>query len=318
MAKKSTSSSKPAPRESRAPLLSPEAQRTFIQALALFVVILAIVTGLYVLRNHVAKNLTFVIDPPRIVLKNRPEWMGDYLAQQIVRSVRPTGMHSATDKQVLEETYAALQANPWVSDVNHVRRVYGEQPGDTIEIDCEFRAPVALVKWGIYYWLVDGNGVKLPEQYTADLVPKVVLDRNRRTAIRIIEGIGTPPPETGHRWPGDDLVAALDMIKLLFGRPYANDIVKIDVTNFAGRVDVREAQVVLVTIWDTQVRWGRPVNAKDFFIEAPVARKLQDLQDVYARFGRVDAKQPWIDIRFDKITHPVPTPPTNASADVGR
>ncbi|HEV7300025.1 MAG TPA: hypothetical protein VGN72_11720 [Tepidisphaeraceae bacterium] len=317
---KTTTSTKNPPKPPREPMLSPAARRRVIHALAAFIVIVAAGSGLYVLKRHVSRDLTYVIDPPRVVLKNRPVWMGDYLATQIVRSVRPTGGHSAADKQVLEDTYAALQRNPWVHQVHQVRRVYGEQPGDTIEIDCDFRAPIALVKWGIYYWLVDGNGVKLPEQYTADLVPKIVLDQNKRPAIRIIEGVKLPPPETGNPWHGDDLHAALDMIKLLYGRPFADDIVKVDVTNIAGRVDGREAQVVLVTKWDTQVRWGRPVNAKDFIIEAPVARKLQGLQDVYAQYKRVDAGKPWIDVRFDKITHPVstpaPTPPAGASANV--
>jgi hypothetical protein len=244
--------------------------------------------------------------------------MGDFLAAQIIRSIRPPGMHSALDDSLLKETADLLNKNPWIAKVHQVRRVYGKKPGDTIEIDCDFRAPVALVKWGIYYWLVDGNGVKLPEQYTADLVPKVMLDSHHQTNIRIIEGVKNAPPETGHKWQGDDLAAGLDMIRLLFAQPFVNDVMKVDVSNFAGRVDVREAQIVLVTRWNTQVRWGRPVNASDFFIEIPTARKLQDLQMVYAKYGRVDAKQEWIDIRYDQITYPAPGTPGGASADVRR
>ena len=79
---------------------------------------------------------------------------------------------------------------------------------------------------------------------------------------------------------------------------------KVDVTNFAGRVDPKEAQLTLNTCYGTDIKWGRPVNAKDFFVEVSPAQKLKYLEQVQAQFGRVDAGQPWIDIRFDRITHP--------------
>jgi len=316
MAKPKSSSKKSTPKPVSDTLLSVRTRRVLIHGLATFIVLVVCAGGLYALRKHVGKELAFTEAPPTIVLKNQPSWMGDFLAEQIVKSVRPVGMHSAMDAQLLQDTYALLNANPWVSSVHNVRRTFGAKPGDTLEIDCEFRAPVALVKWGVYYWLVDGNGFKLPEQYTADLVPKVVLDRQKRTNIRIIEGVASAPPETGQKWHGEDLIAGLDMIRLLFSESYSDEIVKVNVANYAGRVDVREAQVVLITKRDTQVRWGRPANASDFFIEAPTSRKLEYLRDIYAEYKRLDANHPWIDIRFDKPTYPAPTPTSGATASV--
>ena len=311
---KSSSAKKPV--EPKGPVLSEKVRHALIHGLIAFIVILVGAGGLYALRKHVWQEIAFVEAPPKIVLKNRPAWMGDFLVEQITKAVRPAGTHSAMDAQLLRDTHALLVANPWVSEVHNIRRTFGEKPGDTLEIDCEFRAPVALVKWNAHYWLVDGNGVKLPEEYTADIVPKVVLDRNKRTNIRIIDGVQSPPPAAGEQWPGADLIAGLDMIRLLFNEPYADDIVKVNVANYAGRVDVREAQVVLITKWDTQVRWGRPANASDFFIEAPTARKLEYLRAIYAEHKRLDANEPWIDIRFDQPTRPAPTTPTSASAAV--
>ena len=96
------------------------------------------------------------------------------------------------------------------------------------------------------------------------------------------------------------------LVRLLYGRPFADEVVKVKVENFGGRQDNREAQLVLVTKYNTEVRWGRPVDAADKFIEVSVERKLDYLSRVYQEFGRVDARQPWIDIRFDKITYPSP------------
>ena len=290
----------------RRPLLSPGGRRVVAHLLAVAVVVAAAGGGLYYLKAHVRRTVAFPQDPPAVVLKNRPAWMGDFLYDQITRSVRPSRSHSAFDHQLLVDTVEQLRRNPWVSDVRTAKRVYGKRPGDTLEIDCDFRAPIALVKWADHYWLVDVTGVKLPEQYAGADVPKVVVSPDGQTVIRIIEGVSTPPPDAGQRWRGDDLAAGIDLIKLLYDQPYAQDVIKVNVANFQGRNDPRESQLVLVTRHATEVRWGRPINATDFFIEVPTGRKLEYLQTVYARFGRLDAGRPWIDIRFDNITYPSP------------
>jgi hypothetical protein len=255
------------------------------------------------------------VGPLHVVLVNKPLWMSDFLAQQIAATV-PRAASSAFDHELLVAAAKKLQANPWVRDVHSVRRVYGNRPGDTLEVDCEFRAPVALVQWGDYYWLVDGDGVKLPEQFTANHVPKIVLGRDGRMNIRIIEGVRQPPPATGQRWVGQDLAAGLGLVKLLYGKTYTEELVTVNVANFGGRVDPREAQLVLRTKYATEVRWGRPLDAKDFFAEVPVSQKLEDLKTVVEQYGRVDAGQPWIDIRYDKITYPNPAEPAGAAARI--
>jgi hypothetical protein len=145
------------------------------------------------LGQYVDKRLTFAPAPPRVVLKNRPTWMSDLLAEQLVRSVRPAGAHSSFDHDLLVERARILERSPWVRKVLSVRRAYGERPGDTIEIDCEFRTPVALVRWMDYYWLVDVDGYKLPEQYAAVQVPKIIRGPDGRTQIRVIDGVKNAP-----------------------------------------------------------------------------------------------------------------------------
>jgi hypothetical protein len=270
-------------------------------------------------KRYVDQRIAAPAGPLNIVLVNKPAWMSDFLAQQISATI-PRANGSTFDRDLLVEATNTLEANPWVREVHQVRRVYGQRPGDTMEVDCEFRAPIALVQWGEYYWLVDGDGVKLPEQFTANHVPRIVIGRDGRLNIRIITGVKQPPAATGEKWAGQDLVAGLGMVKLLYGKPYAEEIVTVNVANFAGRKDNREAQIVLGTSYGTQIRWGLPLDAKDFFAEVPVSQKLDDLSLVKQQYGRVDAGQPWIDIRYDKITYPSPTPPPDATAhaDGGR
>lgn len=289
-----------------------------VSAAVILIVLAAI--GLHYDQRYVERELTFPKDPPRVVIKNRPVWMSDFVAEQIARTAQPWGTHSAFDHQLLVDTVALLKSNPWIREVRQVRRVYGQQPGDTLELDCEFRAPVALVHWGEYFWLVDGKGVKLPEAFTLQQVPRIVMGANNKLNIRIIEGVKLPPPESGSKWAGDDLLAGLDLVKLLFGRDYTEEIVKVDVSNFDGRRDRKEAEMVLVTRYATEIWWGRPVGAQqDFFVEVPTAQKLDYLRQIFQEKHRVDGNHPWIDVRYDDVTFPAPgTTAQTAQAELRR
>src|ERR1700733_2200164 len=109
------------------------------------IVLLALLgVGFHFMRQYVERDIAFPDHPPRVVLKNRPAWMSDALAIQIATSVKPLGLHSAFDKQLLIDTASILKTNPWVKQVREIRRAYGQKPADTLEIDCEYRAPTPL------------------------------------------------------------------------------------------------------------------------------------------------------------------------------
>ncbi len=263
-----------------------------------------IVSVFRICQIYVDRRLAFPDRPPKVVLVNRPDWMSDFLAGEIIKTTQPIGLHSSFNQQLLIDTAKSLQSNPWIKHVNQIRRVFGESPGDTLQIDCEYRAPAALVKWGDYYWLVDSQGIKLPEQYDRGLLPRILLGPDGKTNLRIVDGVSHGPPEAGQVWPGPDLAGGLEMARLLSDVDWADQIRDIDVSNFAGRRDEKEAQIVLFTRFGTQLRWGRPPSAKDAFIEVPAPQKLAAIEDIYLRAKRVDDNQPWIDLRFDRVTCP--------------
>ncbi len=271
--------------------------------------------GYYYLHQQVRTRIAFNPEPPQVVLVNRPVWMSDFLAATIAERIRPRTGSSAIDHQVVVDCAMLAEADPWVREVRQVRRIYGQGPGDTIEIDCEYRAPVALVKYLNHYVLVDNEGVVLPEQFNEEDISRIVYGQNGQMNIRIIEGVARRQPFPGEHWQGDDLQAGLWMARMLHGKPYANEILRVDVSNYAGRRNPNEAHIVLHTRYDTQVRWGQPHDWRGF--EAPIAKKLANLQHIFERYGRVDANQPWIDLRFDKVLRPEGDAINTASA-VGR
>lgn len=264
--------------------------------------------GLYKVCKYVDHNVAYSPEPPKVVLKSRPAWISDTVVEQICTAARPSGPHSALDHRMLCDAKAMLEnnlrTNAWIKQINQLKLVYGQRPGDTLVLDCEFRVPVALVHYKDAYYLVDGEGYALPERYPADQVARVTYGANGRINIRVVEGIHGDRPMPGQKWEGEDLAAALEMIKVLHGKPYAEEIVKVDVSNFAGRQDSRSAQLVLVTRQNTQIQWGSPPSSTDI-AEVPGATKLQRLQEIYAQYKRVDAGRQWIDVRIDRPTRPV-------------
>jgi len=260
----------------------------------------ACATGLYYARQYVEQTAARPTDPPTVVFTNRPAWMSDRVARQLAASFRPPHAKSVFDHNLLVTTSRTLKASPWIAQLRQVRRAYGNAPGDTLEIDCDFRAPMALARFEADYWFVDAHGVKLPERFAANDLPFIVYGADGSTNIRVIEGIHhAPPKEAGQTWVGDDLAAGLELVCRLYDQPCAQEIVKVDVSNFHGRVDAREAHIVLVTKYNTEVRWGRPWTATDSFIEVAPERKLVQMQRVLAQYGRVDAGLASIDLRFD-------------------
>ena len=245
--------------------------------------------------------------PLIVVLKNRPAWMNDFLVEQIALIARPTGPHSSFDRQMLMDAAKALQANPWVRQVRGVRRAFTRRAGDTLEIDCDYRAGGAG-EVGVFYWLVDEKGVRLSERFTEQDVPHIQFGPDHHTVIRVIEGVRRAPPElAGEKWEGPDLVAGLTDGKAPVRSPVAEEIWRVNVANFAGRIDNKDPQLVLVTKYGTQIWWGRPPgdNDVDSFIEVSTARKMRYLELTCQQYGHVDANEKWLDIRFDKVGRPV-------------
>ncbi|MGF1633740.1 MAG: cell division protein FtsQ/DivIB [Phycisphaerae bacterium] len=279
-------------------------RRTALRVLGLAAFSTLCGVGYYVIHDYVERQVTFTPEPPAVLLAHKPVWMTDLLAVQIAESVRPVAAHSSFDRQMLADRVALLEANPWVRQVKHVRRGYREAPGDLLEIDVEFREPVALVHWKNHYWLVDRDGVKLPEQFTAEQLPGVLLSDSGGVNLRVIEGVRHAPVESGEKWPGEDLAAGIALAETIFGQSFADEIVAVDVSNFGGREDRNAAQLVLHTVHQTQIRWGLPVTSTDRLSEVSPQEKLAALKEVFERYGRVDAGYPWLNVRFDTVTYP--------------
>lgn len=274
-----------------------------IHLLVLGVLVGAGLLGFRRLRQHVENDLAYPANIPEIVLKDRPIWMAESLAEQIASSIRPKTIVSAMDRSLLEKTAQTLQQNPWVRQVRQVRRLYGHSAGDLIEVDCEYRTPLALVATAKEYILVDGDGVRLPERFGLNPIPRIMFSADGRVNLRIVEGVVAPPPfKAGLKWSGEDLQAGLELVKFMYGRVEAEDIHRVNVANYGERQAKGNAEMVLITKYHTEIRWGKPLHRWRW--EVSPTQKLERMANLWKQTGRVDGGLAWLDVRLDRTVKP--------------
>ena len=223
------------------------------------------------LRGYIARTQTTPVTVDHIQLADQPAWMSDGLSEDLRTMVAFELTADPLDAAGLQRAVLALRASPWVASVDRVERL----PGGAARVVASYREPLALVEHRGAYYLVDREGVRLPQVYR----------RDQATAVGLtpIEGVSAALPVPGERWPGEEVPAALRLIGLLAGEHYFHQVKAVDTTERDTRGRLRLA---LRTDRAT-VRWGLPPG-QEHSIEPPVATKLQWLEQVYRTYGSID------------------------------
>ena len=220
--------------------------------------------------------------------------------------------------------------NAWISNITQVRReVAKDKSIQTIQIYVQWRQPEAWVRVNDQLFLIDPEGIRLPGDYR--------LEDRPRSRLLVIAGVDLPAadgggataaapgvPRAGEKWAAgkagalsEDMTAAMALVDVLKKQAFASQIDAVDMTNFKGRKDARAAWITLRTIWPADggsaggpvggaprvVQWGRPVGEEKYWeVQADV--KLKTLNEIYQRFGRIDAGRDYVDIRTEVVRLP--------------
>jgi len=257
-----------------------------------------------------------------LTISPKPDWMPDALADHISTSLLPRGV-SYYSKDLTDRVWARAIPNAWVRRVHRVSKHLNPDAGRAIvEVQAEFRMPVAMVKCESIYAYLDEEGYRLPasqvpqwaawrrgdpdnrEYYLArELVPADMVVS--RIHYMVVEGARHKPPGVGDRWTGDDIAAGLDLVKLVAPKPYAYQITEIDVRNFVGRIDPDQPHLRMWAQFGrsnpTDIRFGRFPRPDGDYVVSP-ERKLSYL-DQYAQDhgGSLAGADRHIDLRYDQL-----------------
>jgi hypothetical protein len=180
--------------------------------------------------------------------------------------------HSIFEKDLEKNVAARYETLPWIRKVASIAKEYP----NTLDIEVEWRAPVARVRLPGREYLLDGDGVALDPVY----YDESKLDYS----LLVIEGAASPT--AGKPWPGEDAAAAAKMAQFL--QPLLKDLRKkakdnpdpitaIDMKNFG---DPRKSAILLRTAGGKFIKWGN-APGKESPNEPAASTKLKNLQKLY-------------------------------------
>jgi len=287
----------------------------------------------------------------RAELENPPPWLDRRILNQILNE---TNVFAVRDQATLDRlkdplnqdvlrdlaanytnadsagsNHWTLRSNAWIKRITEIRRVINPaRTLQTIQIFAEYRRPANWVERDGKYYLLDTDGVRLPEEYSAQ-------DRKSVPSLMAITGLDLPGnaiPKPSESWKTDDYEAGAKLATLLATQPFAQQIAAIDMTNFRGRKDPAKAWITLKTIFSAGhieevagqdlpvgagpriVMWGRPIGEEKYYdVSADI--KLKTLNSLFFRYNRIDANRDFVDIHTEEVW--IPQPPALADNPSG-
>ncbi len=207
---------------------------------------------------------------PRTAGADRREetWLPPALQNDLVHEVLASATGNPFDRDSLEESRARLEATGWFERLRSVRR----RPGGVIEVDGDWRTPIAVVRQGGREFLVARGGeiLRLP--------PGVPVSPGSMPVI--LGPYALPPtlangqPDFGKAWPGGDVQDAISLIVTLRSRPGYERIVGVDLFDY-----MKSGHLTLIADTGARFIWGTPIgrNAPG---EAPAERRLANLKSI--------------------------------------
>lgn len=196
-------------------------------------------------------------------------------------------------EQLLERAKAALGANPdpmsrepLVSVADAMERsgwfvgrpTVERRAGGVLCVRGLWRVPAAVVREGQKDVLLSWDATPMPVEY-----------KHGQANLPVIVGVaaGAPSKDGGRDysrpWPGEEVEAAMELLKTLAVEPWYGQVGGVDVTRF------RESKkLVVTTSLGGRVVWGGRAS-KPLAGEASTKNKLSRLAAINKKFGRIDA-----------------------------
>ncbi len=185
------------------------------------------------------------------------------------------------DQPGLQLAADALSATGWFSTLDRVQRL----AGNTVEIEGDWRVPVAVVRHRTSDYLVATGGEILqlpPNAPVAEGTMPLILSP---TAAPPTEG---PAIRFGVAWAGGDVQAAIELFGRLRRDPEFARVAAIDLAPYA-----RSGHLTLITDQGSRIVWGSPIGAASNG-EVSTEKKLANLRDILSQ--RLDARHDRIEI----------------------
>lgn len=263
---------------------------TFVSVALVATVLATFVVGYPQLKNRASEvqmsPVSVVFEWPALAGQktSRPErpggeprtWVNAELRSELAKLALTILSDDPLDVRTLERCRTALLSTGWFQD--DLRLVRDES--NTVHVRGTWRTPVAAVRVENMDQLVSARGELLSPRYAAGT-----------SGMKTIVGVRTKPPELGQVWLGGEVQAALKLIGELADRPSFPQVASVDVTEF-----LASRNLIILTDRGGRIYWG---GEPDQFTpgQPSTETKLARLDNVFKRFGRIDAGRAVLDVR---------------------
>lgn len=216
---------------------------------------------------YLMHNEEFQVDVRHLAVLHRPEWAGTEMDKVLVEVAEADARLSIFDVDLAEKVNRLFERNPWVARVEEVRKAFPNR----VEVKLLLRRPALAIERKGQFMLVDAEGVRLPGLYSR--IPRLPF------GVYPVLGAREENPAPGQRFDASEIRSSLAIAAQLdvsgMGKFLRSPV--IDVTNFGGRRNPVESEIVLWTPERVALEWGRAPE-EEYFGELPAEEKIRNLK----------------------------------------
>lgn len=250
----------------------------FVHGAMLALIIAGAAVGIVRLWQMAMQDERFRIDGETLALagsiKECPESV-----TELEHLARMVNGRSLLEPRLLSDIEDAYGGSMWVRRITGMRRLFPNR----VEVEFILRTPMAQVRHGNRYWLVDSEAVLLP----------AAASREPFQGLPVVDaataGIIADPPKPGHAWSDPGVTGALGIMRAFWASPLAQVLPVSRVSVNGGvfkdkekREQKRRPRFEVETASGSIVRWGT-FNEGDMDGELTSGEKLWQLQELVRR-----------------------------------
>lgn len=226
--------------------------------------------------EHVLASPDYRLDPRNITLTAPPRWIHADVKAEVIRDASFDQTLSILEPDLTVRIAQAFALHPWIQRVNRVSK---KHPA-SVEVDVEYREPVAMVEVSGGLLPVDREGVLLPSD---DFSPAAARNYPR------ISGVNSEPVgPVGTNWGDTHVVGAAKVAAVCAPHWQVLRLYRVvAMPRLAGSVSASEGGFELYTHAGTQIVWGH-APGKELPSEMPSAEKIRQLVGYAQEKGSLD------------------------------
>ena len=207
----------------------------------------------------------------KVTFNDPPIWLDDSLLLELQDVARIHLASTTVGREGLIQTADALAATGWFNVIKQVQWV-----NDTEAIvHASYLIPYAKVldQNGIVF--IDMQGRRLPTRVGAIVKPNYHF-------ITLKEPSFERPMRPGLQWNGGDILAGLNVLKLIYNKPWATQILFINLARWT-----TSESLMLETDTPSVFIWGSSPG-EEHGLEALAEHKIERLNHIFTKYGRID------------------------------